>query len=85
MDKVILYCGSFSALSGILLALSYFIFGLDAKAIVVLCALAFCGNVFQYTATYICAYKDIHRDWRSISNIRIYTDSYNYYFIITCF
>ncbi|MEY8714033.1 MFS transporter [Francisella philomiragia] len=62
MDKVILYCGSFSALSGILLALSYFIFGLDAKVIVVLCALAFCGNVFQYTATYICAYKEIHTE-----------------------
>ncbi|ABK89218.1 MFS transporter [Francisella tularensis subsp. novicida] len=62
MNKVILYCGSFSTLSGLLLAFSYFIFGLDAKVIVILCALAFCGNVFQYTATYVCAYRDIHTE-----------------------
>ncbi|MDE5031890.1 MFS transporter, partial [Francisella tularensis subsp. holarctica] len=34
MNKVILYCGSFSTLSGLLLAFCYFIFGLDAKVIV---------------------------------------------------
>ncbi|AEB28149.1 MFS transporter [Francisella hispaniensis] len=62
MDKVILYCGFFSALSGLMLAFSYFVFGLDAKVIIILCALAFCGNVFQYTATYVCAYKDIHTE-----------------------
>ncbi|MDE4949120.1 MFS transporter, partial [Francisella tularensis subsp. holarctica] len=62
MTKVILYCGSFSTLSGLRLAFSYFIFGLAAKVIVILCALAFCGNVFQYTATYVCAYRDIHNE-----------------------
>ncbi|MDE4940300.1 MFS transporter, partial [Francisella tularensis subsp. holarctica] len=60
--QVILYCGSFSTLSGLLLAFSYFLFGLDAKVIVIFCALAFCGNVFQYTATYVCAYIDIHTE-----------------------
>ncbi|MDE4978465.1 MFS transporter, partial [Francisella tularensis subsp. holarctica] len=37
MNKVILYCCSFSTLSRLLLAFSYFIFGLDAKVIVLLC------------------------------------------------
>ncbi|API87453.1 MFS transporter [Francisella uliginis] len=62
MNKVILYCGCFSTFSGLVLALSYFVFGVDPLVIVVLCALAFCGNVFQYTATYVCAYKDVHTE-----------------------
>lgn len=62
MNKVILYCGCFSAFSGLVLALSYFIFGVDPLVIVILCALAFCGNVFQYTATYVCAYKDVYTE-----------------------
>ena len=61
-DKVIIYYGCFSVLRGLLLDLSYFIFSLNPLVILVLCALAFCGNVFQYTATYVCAYRDIHTE-----------------------
>ncbi|QIW10790.1 MFS transporter [Francisella sp. LA112445] len=62
MNKVSLCSASFSVFCGLALALSYFIFGLNTIVIIVLCALAFCGNTFQYTATYVCAYKDVNTE-----------------------
>ncbi|MED7788331.1 MFS transporter [Francisella sp. 19X1-34] len=69
MSKVSLCSASFSIFCGIGLALSYFIFGLNTVVVVVLCALAFCGNTFQYTATYVCAYENIYTDVGAASAI----------------
>jgi DHA1 family bicyclomycin/chloramphenicol resistance-like MFS transporter len=60
MNVVMLACASFSLVMGILLALSYFIVGINPLVIVILCALLFSGNGFQYTASYVCAYQDVH-------------------------
>ena len=59
MDRVMVYCAVTTLIGALALAISYFVMGVNPIVIVILCALTFCGNVFQFTASYICAYKNI--------------------------
>lgn len=62
MNIVSLCSALFSVFCGVILAISYFFVGINTIVIIALCALAFCGNTFQFTATYICAYKNVHTE-----------------------
>jgi DHA1 family bicyclomycin/chloramphenicol resistance-like MFS transporter len=60
MDKVMVHCAIISVSFSGLLIMSYFIIGINPLIIVVLCTLIISGNAFQYTATYVAAYKGIN-------------------------
>ncbi|APD50622.1 MFS transporter [Francisella hispaniensis] len=59
MDKVMLYCASISVFFSMLLILSYFIVGISPFIIILLCTIIITGNAFQYTATYVAAYRGV--------------------------
>ena len=59
MDIVMVCCGITTLIGALALATSYFVVGVSPMVVVILCALTFCGNVFQFTASYMCAYKNI--------------------------
>ena len=59
MDKVMVCCGISTLIGALVLAGSYFVVGVSPVAIVIFCALTFCGNIFQFTASYMCAYKHV--------------------------
>jgi DHA1 family bicyclomycin/chloramphenicol resistance-like MFS transporter len=59
MDIVMVCCGITTLIGALALAASYFVVGVSPMVVVILCALTFCGNVFQFTASYMCAYKNI--------------------------
>jgi DHA1 family bicyclomycin/chloramphenicol resistance-like MFS transporter len=59
MDKVMIYSALVSAFFSTLLIFSYFIVGINSLVIIGLCTLIISGNAFQYTATYVAAYKNI--------------------------
>ena len=59
MDKVMVCCGSMTLASALVLAGSYFVVGVSPIAVVIFCALTFCANIFQFTASYMSAYKYI--------------------------
>ncbi|MFT5950987.1 MAG: DHA1 family bicyclomycin/chloramphenicol resistance-like MFS transporter [Francisella sp.] len=59
MDIVMVCCGITTLIGALALAASYFVVGVSPMVVVILCALTFCGNAFQFTASYMCAYKNI--------------------------
>ena len=59
MDIVMICCASISIVGGAVMAFSYLFWGIDIKTIIIACIIIFLGNVFQYTASYVCAYKTI--------------------------
>ncbi|MGQ4001495.1 MFS transporter [Francisellaceae bacterium CB299] len=59
MDRVMVCCAISSFIGALMLAFSYFIVSINAIVIMAICALIFCGNVFQFTASYMCAYKNV--------------------------
>ena len=59
MDKVMVYCALVSLFFSILLIFSYFIMRINPLIIILLCTLVISGNAFQYTATYVAAYRGI--------------------------
>ncbi|QLE78320.1 multidrug effflux MFS transporter [Francisella sp. Scap27] len=59
MDKVMIYCALISAFFSFLLVISYFTVGINPLIIIILCTLIISGNAFQYTATYVAAYKGV--------------------------
>lgn len=61
MHTVMISCGLLSIAFSLLLSFSYFLVGLNIIVIILFSALIFCGNGFQYTASYVCAYKDVEQ------------------------
>ena len=59
MDALMIGCASISIIGGVVMALSYVLWGSAIKTIIIACIIIFSGNAFQYTATYVCAYKNI--------------------------
>ena len=59
IDNVMIYCAMICVVSSILLILSYFMFGVNPLIIMMICTIITSGNSFQYTATYVAAYKKV--------------------------
>lgn len=52
-------CGISTLICALALATSYFVVSVSPVVIVIFCALTFCGNIFQFTASYMCVYEDV--------------------------
>ena len=81
MDKVMIYCAIISLISSILLIFSYFILGVNSLIIIIICTLIISGNAFQYTATYVVAFKKVGNKVGSSSAIFCFIKI----FIAACF